>query len=77
MIVIHFAQHVKVLGLGVALKGGWRVLRNDLLSNNEKPNFNIFRSERLVPNFIHQSEVLGNKTQVLIFKTKSKDRLEP
>ena len=68
---------MKVLGLGVALKGGWRVLRNDLLSNNEKPNFNIFRSERLVPNFIHQSEVLGNKTQVLIFKTKSKDRLEP
>ena len=68
---------MKVLGLGVALKGGWRVLRNDLLSNNEKPNFNIFGSERLVPNFIHQSEVLGNKTQVLIFKTKSKDRLEP
>ena len=68
---------MKVLGLGVALKGGWRVLRNDLLSNNEKPNFNIFWSERLVPNFIHQSEVLGNKTQVLIFKTKSKDRLEP
>ena len=68
---------MKVLGLGVALKGGWRVLRNDLLSNNEKPNFNIFRSERLVPNFIHQSEVLGNKTQVLVFKTKSKDRLEP
>ena len=68
---------MKVLGLGVALKGGWRVLRNDLLSNNEKPNFNIFRSERLVPNFIHQSEVLGNKTQVLIFKTKSEDRLEP
>ena len=61
---------MKVLGLGVALKGGWRVLKNDLLSSNELPNFDIFQSERLVPNFIYQSEVLGNKMQVLIFKTR-------
>ena len=45
------------------LRGG--KTKNGILGN-QWPDFDIFRHERQVPNFLPLSEALGNKTHVLI-----------